>query len=40
MRKNGARMMYSLTVLAVDANEHGFYDENGRFWKIAFAKRL
>lgn len=26
--------MRNLTVIAVDANEYGFWDEKGRFWKI------
>ncbi len=33
-RKHSPIMPYPLTVLAVNANEYGFYDENGRFWKV------
>lgn len=39
-RKNGAFINYPLTILAVNANEFGFYDETGRFWKIADIKNL
>lgn len=39
-RKNGAFLNYPLTIQVVDANEFGFYDETGRFWKIADIKNL
>lgn len=33
-RKHSATMYYPMTRLAVDANESGFYDEEGTFWRV------
>ena len=37
-RKNSATMYYPMTRKAVDANEFGFYDETGEFWRIPSMK--
>lgn len=33
-RKHSATMYYPLTKVAVDANEYGFVDETGTFWRV------